>query len=322
VPLLIDRATVRSLFTMPEAIDAARAAFLALAGDRVTMPQRLAVRVPEEHGTQLTMPCYVAGDGGILAVKVATVFERNVERFGMPTTLAFLALQDARSGALLALMDGEHLTAMRTAAASALATDLLAVADARVLAVIGAGAQAEAHVEAMRAVRPIDEVRVFSRDNERRTEFAGRVNGIAAASAADAVRGAQIVCTATNSTTPVFSADDLSPSTHINAVGSFRADMRELDVETVRRARVFVDRREAARNGAGELIAAVQEGALTWDGLAGELGELLTMQVPGRQGNEITVYKSVGLSVQDAFAAARVHELAVEQGLGVPFRLD
>ncbi len=327
MPLILDRECVRAVFTVEAAIEAAEVAFTALARGLATMPQRLATRVEEHAGTHLSMPCYVNAEGAeALCIKVVTVFERNMPDFGLPTTLAFLALHDPRTGELLALMDAEYLTVRRTAASSALATDRLAPPEAHTLAIFGSGAQAAGHVEAMLAVRPVERVLVVSPDPRAPAfceEMTGRF-GVPVVHEPDPGRvasEAQILGATTNSTTPVFPGHALRPGAHINAIGSFRPDMRELDGETVRRSTVYVDRREAAQNGAGDLMQAADEGTLDWTTVR-ELGALLIGEAPGRQTpDEITLYKSVGVAVQDATAAATVYRAASERGLGMPFAL-
>ncbi len=328
MPLLLDRAGVASVFTMTDAIPAARSAFLALESGLAHMPERLAVRIAEHQGTHLTMPCYVQQPGsGILNVKIATVYPENSRLFGIGTTLAFLVLQDARSGELLALMDAEHLTRMRTGAGCALATDLLARPDARVLTVFGASAQAEAQVQAMLAVRSIEHVWIVSRSADRRSSFIDKMRGlgvncVAGEDASRCVAESDIVCTATSSRTPVLEGAWLREGTHVNAVGSFRSDLAELDPLAVSRCSVYVDHEPAARNGAGELIQAVEAATWSWEQLKGSLGQLLTNNVAGRTGaDDITLFKSVGIAVQDSFAAAAIYERANERGLGTTFSL-
>ncbi len=324
MPLLLDRATVESVFTMADAIPVARASFLALEAGQAHMPERLAIGVGS--GTHLTMPCYVEqSGGGIVNVKIATVYPNN-PALGLGTTLAFLVLQDARTGELLALMDAEHLTRMRTGAGCAVATDLLARKESRVLTVFGAGAQAEAQVEAMLLVRPIERIFIVSRSADRRDALVERLRSRGLdchpGEGEACVRESDIVCTATSSRTPVVFGECLRPGTHINSVGSFRADLAELDVVAVGLCDVYVDHEPAARNGAGELIQAVSAGSWNWDRLCGSLGQLLAQKVAGRRSPEaISLFKSVGVAVQDSFAAQAIYERAVREKLGVEFRL-
>lgn len=292
---------------MAEATPLAREAFLALARGQVEMPQRLATRIPDHQGTHLSMPCYVkTADREILIIKVVTVFEGNTA-LGKAVTLGNLMLHDPTTGELIALIDAESLTAIRTGAASALATDLLAPAGPQTLGIIGAGEQASAQAQGMFEVRPISQVLIFSRTPARAKALAERLSnrfGVPAAlaeSAEQVARVASLICCATNSVSPVLRGKWLQPGTHINAVGAFRADMAELDAVAVSRSRVVVDRLEAAQSGAGDLIQA----KLDWADVR-ELGDVLESGLD-RHADDITVFKSVGTAVQDAFAADWVY---------------
>ncbi len=301
---IIDRQTVCECLTMAEAIPLAREAFLALARGQVTMPQRLATRVPDHQGTHLSMPCHVkTADREILIIKVVTVFEGNAA-LGKPVTMGNLIVHDPSTGEPLTLMDAEALTAIRTGAAAALATDLLAPAGPQVLGIIGAGEQALAQAEGMFEVRPISQVLIFSRTPARAQALAERLSDryevptAVTESAEQVARLARLICCATNSALPVLRGNWLQPGTHINAVGAFRADMAELDAEAVTHLRVVVDHLEAARNGAGDLLQAER---LDW-GAIRELGEVLESGF-ARNADDITLFKSVGTAAQDAFAA-------------------
>lgn len=321
---IIGRSIVESLLDMSQAVELMRSAFIALDEGRAVLPQRVATRVEGHHGTHLSMPCYVRTENReVLSIKLATVFERNQEDFGLPGTMASLVLHDPRSGEILAMMDAEYLTAVRTGAASALATQFLALPEANTAMIFGAGGQAETQLEGVVQVRPIKQAFVFSKNREQSEEFAARMSNKLrrTVSVADdpknALRESQIVCTATTSSEPVFDGRDLAPGTHINAIGSFRPDMRELDEETVRRSRIFADRLEAAQNGSGELIHAVKNGVWAWENLAGDLGNLAAGRIPGRiSRDEITVFKSLGLAVQDAVVAGWIFERCQEADLG------
>ncbi len=323
---LLDRQAVASVFTMDAALQMAKAAFLALDEGRAVMPERLATKVAQHSGTHLSMPCYAHDDeGDALSIKVATVFEQNPDR-GLPTTMAFLLLHDAETGELISLMDAECLTAMRTGAASALATQMLAQEDASVATVFGAGAQAESQLEGVAHVRPIRTAYIVSRNPQQTQEFARRmayrlgIDVLPAPNPSEAVKASQVICAATTSRSPVFDGADLQPGTHVNAVGAFRSDMCELDAEALSRSRVFVDRLESAQAGAGDLIQAVQAGSMEWDQVAGELGGLASGRLPGRTSPEqTTIFKSVGLAVQDVFAARWIFQEAVKRNLGIPF---
>jgi len=300
---------IRRALPMRRAVEAMREAFIAFSEGRAHIPQRVALPIPEREGITLIMPGYLPPRD--LGLKVVSVFPHNPER-GLPTLSALVLMLDPETGAPMAMLDGAFLTAWRTGAASGLATDLLARPDAESLALIGAGAQARTQLLAVCAVRPIRRVRIYSRTPERARAFVEAMRGeegvpedIALAPTPEAaVAEADVVCTATNSPTPVFDGRSLRPGTHLNAIGSFTLQMRELDEETFRRAsRVVVDSRAAALVEAGEIVRAIQQGILRESDLI-ELGEIAAGRRPGRQRpEEITLFKSVGLAVQDLVAA-------------------
>lgn len=309
---------------MEAAIEAVREAYVAVARDEVVMPVRTQLAAERFGGVSLFMPSHAPGVART-ALKLVSVYPDNPRR-GLPAITGVVILLDAGTGAPLALMDARFLTALRTGAASGVATDVLARPDARTLAVIGAGAQAPYQALAVCAVRPIRAIHLFNRTRERaealarrlREELGGRgVEIEVCATAAEAVRQADVICTATSAAEPVLPAAEVAPGTHVNAVGSFRLDMRELPRELLRRAgRVFVDQREAALEEAGEVIDALAAGVLASSDLI-EIGAVIAGERPGRTGTgEITVFKSCGLAAQDLFAAARVLEEAERAGAG------
>lgn len=334
--LILSRHDVEALLTMPDAIAAVEAGFRQLAAGTVAMPQRLATVIAPHNGIHLAMPAFVAGDPAVsdtgalsitdtLSVKVVTVYNDNREKYNLPTIHAVLLLHDARTGQALALMDAEHLTAMRTGAVSGVATQYMARADAGVVALFGAGVQASTQLLAMAVVRPLRQAYVIALGDTRAfctqmtaqlgipvTPVAGRRAAVEAA-----VKVADLICTATNSPTPLFDGAWLRPGTHINAIGAYTRTMRELDSEAVRRSRVVVDLRQAAQVEAGDIVIPTQEGVIGPDHVAGELAEVVVGAVPGRTSpQEITLFKSVGLALQDAVTAALVYRRAVEQGRG------
>jgi len=324
--LILTRHDVEALLTMPDAIAAVEAGFRQLAAGAVEMPQRLATMIAPHNGIHLAMPAFVAGDPatgdpGTLSIKVVTVYNDNRARYDLPTIHAVLLLHDARTGQALALMDAEHLTAMRTGAVSGVATRWMARPDASVVTIFGAGVQAATQLLGMAAVCPLRQVHVVALGdiNAFCTQMTAQL-GIPVTPAADtraAVEAADLICTATNSPTPLFDGAWLQPGTHINAIGAYTKTMRELDSETVRRSRVIVDRRQAAQVEAGDIVIPTQEGVIGPDHVAGELAEVVTDAVPGRTTpQEITLFKSVGLALQDAVTAGLVYRLAVEQGIG------
>ena len=326
--LLLTRHDVAHLLTMPAAIRAVELAFRRLAQGAVVMPQRAATPIAPHHGLHLTMPVYVAGADDALAVKIVTVYGDNPSR-GLPTIQGLLLLHDAATGAALALMDAEHLTAVRTGAASGVATQALARPDASVVTLFGAGAQAGPQLAAVCAVRPIRQAYVVTRTGQHAAAFAATMAvalGIPVTPTGDrraAVQAADIICTATSSAQPVFDGAWLRPGTHINAVGAYTRTLRELDAATVARSRVIVDHRAAAAAEAGDILLAQAEGAIGPDHVAGSLGDVLLGTVPGRTSpDEITLFKSVGVAVQDAAVAAQVYAAAEKSRLGIEIDLS
>jgi ornithine cyclodeaminase len=308
---------------MADAVQAMKDAYRQYSMGQADVPLRSRLEIPEAGGVSLFMPAFVRGSGD-LAVKAVSVFPRNPER-SLPTIHALVIVFDAQTGAPAALIEGATLTALRTGAASGAATDLLARRDSTILAVFGSGAQARTQLEAVCAVRPITDVLIFSLDLEgaRRmvAELAGRTASGArlrlAASPQEAVALADVVCTATTSSTPVFADADLRIGTHINAIGAFTPEMQEINPATVARARIFVDSRTAALAEAGDLIQPLRRGLISEASIVGELGEVVAGTRPGRTGaEEITLFKSVGLAVQDAVAAGAILRRAEAQGLG------
>ena len=307
---VLDAAQVRAAAPMPELLDAVEAAYRDVTARRDRSPIRS--RIPMGGGELILMPGLREGGAGA-SVKLVTVMPGNAA-LGLPTIHAVVAWFDAASGEPLALLDGATLTAMRTGAASGVGARLMARPEARVLALFGVGAQAAWQVRAVMAARPIDEVRVYARTPARREAFAAdlaqelgsAVTVVASHSAEEALGGADVVCTATTSQEPIFSADWISPVTHISAVGSFRLEMVELPPELFGRASlVAVDSREAALEEAGELVAAIRAGVLAPDGFI-EVGEIDPGWAASRDPSAITIFKSVGLAIQDLATAELV----------------
>ena len=313
---------LRQALPMPDAIESMREAFSQLHAGQVTMPARGHMELTDQHGTLLMMPCQ-GSQTGRLTVKLVSLFSENPAR-GLPMLHALLVLADAETGVPLAIMDGAVLTAIRTGAASGLATQQLAIEQATTVALFGAGVQANCQLDAVCAVRPIREVRVYdirAAEAERFVEQVRENRSLVvrrAASPAEALRGTHVVCTVTTATTPIFRDEELSPGTHINAVGSYKPEVVEIPAETVRRAHVVVDQRDAALEEAGDLLCAMASGIITAGHIRGELGELLIGDATGRSDDQqITLFKSVGLAVQDLYAAIRAAENARRMGLGI-----
>ena len=311
--LLLSQADVRGLLDADLLVDALADAFVELSEGRASVPPRVAAQSPD-RGLLAAMPGYV---GGVLETKLVSVFPDN-EALGIPTHQALIAVFDAANGSPLALMDGTHITATRTAAASALATRTLAREDARVLAVLGSGVQARSHLEAVPRVRRFEEIRVASRTFERAQALAREFRATAVESFEDAVRGADVVCACTHAAAPVMRREWLAPGAHVTSVGAAQ-EGPELDADTVRETDVLaVESRVAFQPypaGAHELQGLDPE-------RAAELGEILAGRRPGRtSADQLTVYKSMGHAVEDAAAAKLVYERAIAEGVGARIEL-
>jgi ornithine cyclodeaminase len=268
------------------------------------------------------MPAHRGGERPLYALKAVCVFPGNPAR-GLDAHQGTVTLFDGKTGRPTAILDASAITAIRTAAVSALATRALAAEDARELAILGAGVQAAAHLEALRAVRDFERVRIYSPTREHAEQLAGRAGDGATATVADsaesALRGAHVVVTATNSREPVLRRDWLAPGAHVNAVGASAPTSRELDTATVAACSLFADSRESVLNEAGEFQLAVREGAIEGpDHIRAELGEVIAGMHPGRTGtDELTVFRSLGLAIEDMAAAERATENARKRGAGV-----
>lgn len=314
---------------MSACIEAMRGAFKALSAGKAELPLRSRIALEERDGTALFMPAYLSGeDREALAVKIVSVFGQNPRR-GLPLIHAAVLVLDEATGQVEALIEGGSLTAIRTGAGSGAATDLLAREDASVLALFGAGVQAATQLEAVCSVRDIEEVRVYAPDEEQLQRFVEIQRGqgsiptrvLASGSPKEALGGADIVCTATTSAKPVFADGDLEAGVHINAVGSYTPEMLEVPLESLERARIFVDSMEAAGVEAGEITQGLEGGAISRDGIT-EIGQALAKPGLGRKSaEEITLFKSVGVAVQDAAAGKLALANARRLGLGTEIEL-
>jgi ornithine cyclodeaminase len=325
--LILNAADVRRALPMANAISAMREAFTALYEKRATVPNRIHLPVPRHAGVSLVMPSLVdAADVSeqALVVKVASVFDQN-QAFGLARIQSAVIVLAPDTGRPIAVLEGATLTGLRTAAASGLATDLLARTDSSTLAVFGAGVQARSHISAMSAVRPIRCIRIFSRNASKAQALVEELNEageadveiLLAKSSREAVEGADVICATTSSSDSVFHAGDVTARAHINAIGSYSPTTREIPAETIARARVYVDSREAAWSEAGDLIQPFQAGLINRHHVIAELGELITNASLGRQNDlDVTVFKSVGIAVQDAVAARFAIENAKRMNLG------
>jgi alanine dehydrogenase len=296
-PRFIDEAEVRARLPMPELIDAMERALVEFSAGRVNQPVRTVLEFGTEPALFGSMPCYVASLPA-LGAKLVTVSAGNAAR-GLDTHQAIIVMLDPVTGTAEAMLDGRYITEVRTAAVSAVSARYLARTGAGVLGIIGSGVQARSHVEALRLVRDFREVRVWSPSAERRLHFANETGARAMESAEAVVRGADVVVTVTASPVPVVANEWVADGTHVIAVGSCRPAQRELDPELVARARLVVDSRAAALKEAGDVVMGISEGRWSAEHVSAELGEL-----PARRDDrEITVFKSLGLAVEDVFAA-------------------
>ncbi len=314
---------VRQALPMRAAIDGMKQAYAALSAGKAVVPQRTHIHLDAFSADALFMPAAVQTPPA-LAVKAVNVYPGNLPR-GLPLIHAAVLVFDAETGQPQALLEGGTLTAIRTGAGSGAAIDLLARPESRVAAIFGAGAQARTQLEAACTVRPIERVWLYDVDAEKARQMAAEMRGKApiprdirvAASPREAVSEADIICTATTASLPVFDDEDLPEGVHISAIGAYRPDMREIPPETLGRARVFVDSFSAVQQEAGDLIFAMESGFLSMAGMD-ELGDVINGAAESRRdAQEITVFKSVGVAVQDAVAAQIALKNAFAQNLGV-----
>lgn len=320
---ILSAGQVRQALPMDVAIDAMKEAFGQLARGQADLPLRSQIEAPQSEGVVLFMPALLM-ESRDLAIKVVSVFPHN-QALGIPTIHAVVVCVDAETGQPSAMLEGASLTAIRTGAVSGAATDLLARPDSRVAAIFGSGVQARTQLEAVCTVRSIEQAWIFGIDQAEVSEFIDEMRGQgpipedlrSARSPGEAVEEADIICTATTSKQPVFHGGDLRPGAHINAIGAFTPEMRELDEITLQGAVVIVDSMESAREEAGDLIIPVKAGRYDWNQVHAELGEVIIGARSGRDKmDQITVFKSVGVAVQDAAAARYALQGAEARGLG------
>ena len=307
---VIDEHDVRRLLPMAECVDLMAAALAALARGEVHNPLRFVIRPPDEPSLMGLMPAHRRGDAPYWSLKALTIVPGNSSR-GLDSHQGFVALFDGETGEPRALMNAGGITAVRTAAVSGVATPLLARDDVRTLSILGTGTQARSHLDAMHAVRSFDRVLVWSASG-RSLDGAESV-----ATAEEAVREADVLVTVTSSAEPVVQRGWLKPGVHVNAVGSSIPSARELDTQTMADASLFVDRRESTLNEAGDFLFPQREGAIGPESIRAEIGELLVGAAEGRRSfEEITVFKSLGLAVEDLAAAEYVLNRAEAENAG------
>jgi len=319
--LVVNQSQVARLLPMGECIDLMAEALRTLGRGDAINPLRDVLALPGGTNVLITMPAYME-DIRAMGLKVISVFPGN-QGTEYDSHQGAVLLFETEHGRLLAIIDASSITAIRTAAVSGVATRLLAREDARIVAILGSGVQAASHLAAMLVVRSIERARVWSRTPEHARSFTRQMAGRYSlpvepvASAQEAVAGADIICTTTAAREPVLMGDWLSPGAHINVVGASAPTAREVDTATMVRSRLFVDRRESTLNEAGDFLIPRREGAIDEGHIQGEIGEILLGRVTGRRSpEEITLFKSLGLAVQDVASAYRIYQKAVEQGVG------
>jgi ornithine cyclodeaminase len=312
-PLFVSKEKIASLLPMNECIDVMEKMFRSLASGECLQPLRNIMWLPDRSGVLGMMPGH-AGKLGVMGIKVITVFHANSEA-GLPSHQGVVMLFDAKHGQPLMLFDALEITAIRTAAASAVATKLLSRKDSSTLAIIGSGEQAKRHIEAMLLVRDIKKINLWSRNEKNAKHLANILKGEynipvhIKNNVQQAVENADIICTVTSSKEPVVVGDWIAAGTHINAVGSSTPAARELDTATIVKSKLFADCYESLFNEAGDFLIPKKEGAVTDEHVKGELGEVLLNTKKGRENDEeITVFKSLGIAAEDIFSAYHIYK--------------
>lgn len=320
--LVLSHAEVTAMLPMNECIPVMREALIALASGEVHLPLRSIIRPPEAKGLLGLMPSYASGEHAAYGLKAVCVFPGN-PAIGKDAHQGAVLLFSAETGELLAMMNASAITAIRTAAATGVATELLAREDACDLAILGSGVQARTHLVAMAEVRPIKRCRVASRRIEHAQAFASEMKQAVSfpiepvATVEEAVKGADLVVTTTNSAEPIIKRELISAGAHLNLVGACFPTAREIDSDTMAAASLFVDRRESALNEAGDYLIPAREGVIGPEHIRAELGEVLIGEKAGRtSAEEITCFKSLGISVEDLFAAEYLYRQARERNGG------
>jgi ornithine cyclodeaminase len=319
--LILSEKEVQSLAEVEELIPVLERAHIQYSTGKAVMPVRLVVPLPQIEGRITSMPGYLDDDKA-LGMKVVTFFPNNLKQ-NLPQILATVMLFSAETGKMIAAMDGNYITAIRTACVSAMATKALANPESHVLGVLGAGVQARAHIRALTQIRKLSEIRVYDifeasarqLQQSLQQEIGVKINVVH--SAREAVAGADLLVTVTTAKVPIVQKEWLQPGMHINAVGSHRPDLREIDGATLAAAKVVVDSREAIMAECGDILLAIQEKAITADHVHAEIGEVLAGKKTGRtNADEITLYKAVGIAIQDVATAHLVYRKALERNVG------
>lgn len=312
---------LKQLLRMEEVIEAVENAFREYGEGKYRMPVRFSLEIPELEGTLLLMPAFLGGSE-VMGSKLVSIYPQNPQK-GLPSVMALYILNDAKTGQPLAIMDGTYLTGIRTGAASAVASKYLARKSSTVLGLFGAGVQAEFQLWALKTTFPLKKVLVYSRIWTRAEMFAEEMSRKYQISVEpvsrpeEVVKGSDILVTATTSKVPVFQGREVTPGTHINAIGAFTPQAREIDEDLVQAAKIVVDTYEGAQAEAGDLLIPLQMGVITPEDIYAELSELVMGQKVGRTNDqEITLFKSVGVAIEDAATAKLAYDKAIQSGVG------
>jgi alanine dehydrogenase len=321
IMLVLSESEVKSLIDIEELIEALEQAHIQYSAGKAVMPVRLVVPLPQIHGRITSMPGYLDSDKA-LGMKVVTYFQENPTQ-SLPAIFATILLFSADTGKIIATMDGSYITAIRTGCASAMATKVLANRETALMGILGAGIQARAHIQALSRVRTLKKIKIYSPSVARaetiKKDFEGEPGFKIEVSktAEEAVRDSDLVVTVSTAKEPVFKPEWLKAGVHINAVGSHRPDLREIDAATLSRAKIVVDSREAIMAECGDILLAIKEKMITADSIHAEIGEILAGTKTGRgNAEEITLYKSVGIAIQDVAAANLVYQKALRENAG------
>ena len=323
--LLLNKEDIKRVFSMEDAIESVKQSFVLYSDDKTENPLRTNIKASKHDGTLLFMPTY-AEETDSASLKIINIYPKNVDK-GRPTSYAQVVLIDARTGEIGAILDGTYVTQLRTGAASGACFDILGRADAKVGALIGTGGQAATQLEAMMSVRKLDLVKVYDCSLERTKKFVDAMSKelekyntkiVAVSSADDAVEDADLLITVTPSKKPVFNALKCKEGITVSCVGSYQPDMQEMDPQILSRAgKIYLDSKSAVLKESGDIIIPLNDGDISENDLTGELGDLLSGRIKGRENDEeIIVFKTVGIGIQDLMTAKAIHEKAIDYGIG------
>ncbi|MDX9728213.1 MAG: hypothetical protein RBT50_03020 [Bacteroidales bacterium] len=323
---IIRAGEIKQHYSMRQAIDAMERAFTALSSDECHIPMRVVTRLPADDLLMLYKPAFVERDKQV-TVKFITQREKTVIP-GIPAIQGIVIVIDSVTGEIMSIMDGNHITALRTGAASGLATRHLAGKNAHTMSLFGCGAQGKTQIEAVLCERPVRKILIFEKNRDLAFRFIEELQGETSAEMVyceniSALNDTDIICTATNATAPLFKREDIKKGAHINAIGSFQPHMQELDPWLIRDARVFLDSTEPCLKESGDLIKPIRDGIITDSHIAGEIGDLLLNRITGRESDDqVTIFKSVGVAIQDYVVATDIHKSSLEKGFGTEIRLS